>query len=60
MTCLLGYSSMISRKGVADDCLLGASLSGCGLFDGEPLNDNLHTTFAVNSTIVVGRTMRCF
>ena len=41
MSCLLGYSSMISRRGVADDCLLGASLSGCGFFDGDPPYDNL-------------------
>ncbi len=41
MSCLLGYSSMISRRGVADDCLLGTSLSGCGLLDGDPPYDIL-------------------
>ena len=42
MSCLLGYLSMISRRGVADDCLLGGSLSGLGRFTGEPPYDSLH------------------
>ena len=41
-SCLLGYLSMLSRKGTLDICLLGTPLSACDFFAGDPPDGILH------------------
>ncbi len=48
-SCLLGYLSMLSRKGTLDICLLGIPLSAGDFFAGDPPDGILHYCLQLGS-----------